>query len=124
MNLTKRHILSILLIILALLLLLTPEEPAYTEIGMASYYARPLEGNITANGEIYYHDSLTAAHLTLSFGTRLKVENLENGEWVAVRINDRGRYVNDHILELTKPAFKEISPLSAGLIKVKITEIN
>ena len=103
-------------------MLLTDWEPPYTETGTASYYAMSLEGNPTASGEIYHHDSLTAAHPSLPLGTKLKVENLDNGKTVVVRVNDRGPYVDNRILDLSRAAFKQLAPLSEGLIEVEITE--
>lgn len=122
MNFSKRHTLILLFIVLAMVMLLTEHEPPYTETGTASYYAMSLEGKLTASGEIYRHDSLTAAHPSLPFGTKLKVENLDNGKTVVVRVNDRGPYGDNRILDLSRTAFKQLAPLSEGLIEVKITE--
>lgn len=124
MNYPKRHIFIFLLIVLAMVMLLTDMEPSYTETGTASYYAMSLEGNPTTSGEIYLHDSLTAAHRSLPLGTKLKVENLDNGKTVVVRVNDRGPYADNRILDLSRAAFKQLAPLSEGLIEVEITEID
>lgn len=124
MNYPKRHIFIFLLIVLAMVMLLADSEPPYSETGRASYYAISLNGNLTASGEIYRHDSLTAAHNSLPLGTKLKVENLDNGKTVVVWVNDRGPYVENRILDLSRAAFKQLAPLSEGLIEVEITEID
>ncbi len=121
MRISKKHIVIFLIIAISLFLVCNKEEPSYTETGTASYYARSLHGKITASGEIYHHDSLTAAHLTLPMGTLLKVVSLENGNSVVVRVNDRGPYVPNRILDLSRAAFKELAPLREGLIEVRIT---
>ncbi|RMB62472.1 septal ring lytic transglycosylase RlpA family protein [Tessaracoccus antarcticus] len=81
----------------------------------ASYY---WEGQMTANGERFNTNDLTAAHKTLKFGTRVKVTNPANGKSVVVRINDRGPYVSGRCLDLSKAAMSAIGGISAGHIKV------
>ncbi len=97
--------------------------PEYFETGEASYYARSLEGRPTASGEPFHHDSLTAAHQTLPLGTKLKVVNLENNRSVIVRVNDRGPFVKDRVLDLSRAAFKELAPLEKGVIRVGIVRM-
>ena len=113
-----------LLVIIALVMHFQVSESPYTEIGMASYYASSLEGHSTSSGEIYWHEKSTAAHRTLPFGTRLKVENLGNGKTVVVKVNDRGPFVEDRVVDLSRSAFEKIAPLKVGVIKVKITVLN
>ena len=92
----------------------------YLEVGEASYYARVLEGNITASGEIYSSDSLTAAHKTLPLGTVIRVTNLENNREVTVKVNDRGPFVSHRILDLSRRAAKKLKMINAGVAKVRI----
>lgn len=87
--------------------------------GKASYYADALNGKKTASGELYHSDSLTAAHLRLEFGTRIRVINVENGKSVIVRINDRGPFVKDRIIDLSRKAMEELDGLEDGVIDVK-----
>ena len=87
-------------------------------LGGASYYA--LDGNRTANGEVYSRHAMTAAHRTLKFGTMVRVKNVATGQTVIVRINDRGPYHPGRIIDLSEAAFKRISPRSAGVIKVRL----
>ena len=88
---------------------------------MASYYSDSYEGKKTANGEIFHSSSLTAAHKTLAFGTKVKVTNLSNGKTVKVRVNDRGPFKAGRIIDLTAAAAKKIDMLNAGVVKVKIS---
>jgi rare lipoprotein A len=88
--------------------------------GEATYYAFSLNGHGTASGEIFNVSDLTAAHLTLPFGTIVQVKNLKNGKSVIVRINDRGPYVDGHIIDLSPTAFKQISTLGAGVTDVEL----
>lgn len=92
----------------------------YVKTGMASFYADKFEGKQTASGEIYYHAKKTAAHNSLAFGSVVKVTNLENNKYVVVRINDRGPFVENRIIDLSKSAARELGFVAAGLAKVKI----
>lgn len=86
--------------------------------GKASYYGSEFNGRKTANGEIYDETAMTAAHRTLPFGTVLRVTNIRNGLSVIVRINDRGPFHPDRVLDLSKAAAEELD-----LIKHGVTEI-
>ncbi|WP_291862129.1 septal ring lytic transglycosylase RlpA family protein [Marinilabilia sp.] len=124
MRFSVKVFLLIVLVVFALVISLNKsEDTAFSEVGTASYYAWSLDGNRTASGEIYRHDGLTAAHRTLPLGTWLKVENLTNKKTVIVKVNDRGPFVEDRILDLSRAAFTELSEMKEGLIKVRITEI-
>lgn len=78
----------------------------------------------TANGERFDNYLMTAAHKSLPFGTKVKVENLNNGKTVMVRINDRGPYVKGRIIDLTQAAFSKIESIDKGLAEVKIRVVN
>ncbi len=91
-----------------------------TFIGLASYYGEEFNGNKTANGETYDMNGLTGAHRSLPFGTICKVTNLENQRSVIIRINDRGPFVPNRILDLSRGAAAKLHGLSAGVLKVKI----
>ncbi|WP_462318287.1 septal ring lytic transglycosylase RlpA family protein [Marinilabilia sp.] len=123
MRLSKKQIIVMLLLVMAFVLYFQNDEPPYIETGKASYYANSLKGNPTSSGEPYHPDSLTAAHRTLPFGTFLNVENTENGKTVVVKINDRGPFADDRIIDLSRAAFKQIAPLSDGGIEVKVEEV-
>jgi rare lipoprotein A len=87
--------------------------------GKGSYYADFFEGRGTSSGEPYMASELTAAHLTLPFGTVVKVTNLENGNSVNVRINDRGPYITGRVIDLSRSAFESIAHPGQGVIYVE-----
>lgn len=91
-----------------------------TETGMASWYGDPYHGRRTSSGEIYNMDELTAAHRTLPFHTWVAVTNLENNRRVEVRINDRGPFLKDRIIDLSRAAAQEISMIGPGTARVRI----
>ncbi|MEV0809264.1 septal ring lytic transglycosylase RlpA family protein [Micromonospora sp. NPDC050200] len=82
----------------------------------ASFYD---EGQLTANGETFNPDELTAAHKTLPFNTRVRVTNPDNGKSVTVRINDRGPFIEGRCLDLSRAAFETIASVSLGELTVK-----
>lgn len=94
------------------------------EVGVASYYHAYFNGKKTASGEIYDDRKLTAAHKTLPMGTLIKVTNLENDRTVVVRVNDRGPYVRNRILDLTKAAAVQLGFIQNGSARVSIELFN
>ncbi len=88
--------------------------------GYASWYGKEFHKKLTASGERYNIREYTAAHKTLKFGTMVEVINLENGNSVKVKINDRGPFVVGRVIDLTPKAFKKLAPLDAGVIPIKI----
>jgi rare lipoprotein A len=96
-------------------------QPASAEIGHASWYALTTR---TASGENCDPSAFTAAHRSLPFGTRVKVENVRNGRWVVVRINDRGPFVRGRIIDVTRAAARQLDFLSSGTTNVRLTIIS
>lgn len=90
------------------------------EKGIASWYGPNFHGKLTANGEKYDMQGLTAAHRTLPFNTIVRVENLDNGKSVVVRINDRGPFAKNRIIDLSKKAAREINMLGPGTARVRL----
>lgn len=90
--------------------------------GKASWYGPGFDGRRTASGERFDMNALTAAHRTLPFGTRVRVRNLHNGQEVVVRINDRGPYARDRIIDLSKAAAAALGLLQAGEAPVLLFE--
>ena len=88
--------------------------------GEASWYGPGFFGNLTANGEIYRPGSMTAAHRTLPFGTRVRVTNLWNGRSAVVRINDRGPYIGQRVIDLGHGAAGELGLFDSGIAQVKL----
>ena len=99
-------------------------QSTFPEYGKASFYADNLVGKITASGEKYKHNELTAAHKSLPFGSKIRVTNLTNGKSVTVRINDRGPYKKDRIIDLSKRAAEKLDFVETGITDVKIELIN
>lgn len=96
------------------------EKIAESFSGTASYYADKFHGKKTANGEIFNMNDLTAAHKTLPFGTVVIVTNLKNNKSVKLRINDRGPFVKDRIIDVSLAAAKELDMLGSGTADVRI----
>ena len=94
-----------------------------TLASLASWYGYPYHGRRTANGEVYNMHSMTAAHRTLPFGTKVKVCNTSNKRCVNVRINDRGPFVGGREIDLSQAAADVIGIKSAGVGQVTITPI-
>ncbi len=92
----------------------------YRETGIASWYGKQFHGRKTSNGEIYDMYGGTAAHKTLPMGTMLLVKNLKNGRTTVVRINDRGPFVKNRIIDLSYSAAKSIDMIGKGTAKVMI----
>lgn len=90
------------------------------ESGVASWYGSKFHGKATANGETYNMNDLTAAHKTLPFNTVVRVENMDNGNSVIVRINDRGPYVDNRIIDLSRKAARDIDMENAGTANVRL----
>ncbi len=89
--------------------------------GRASWYGPYFNGRLTANGEIYNENELTAAHPSLPFNTYLKVKNLNNGNTVIVRVNDRGPYIPGRNLDLSRQAARSINSEEAGVVPFEAT---
>jgi rare lipoprotein A len=104
----------------------TPQSDlvGYSESGKASYYATKFQNRKTANGERFSNYSMTAAHKSLPFGTKVIVTNRNNSKKVKVTINDRGPYVKGRIIDLTQAAFSKIEKLDKGIAEVKIRVVN
>lgn len=91
-----------------------------TRVGEASYYADKFAGRTTANGETFDPSEMTAAHPSLPFDTRVRVTRVEGGESVTVRINDRGPYADNRIIDLSEAAAQEIGMIHEGVVEVRI----
>jgi rare lipoprotein A len=94
-----------------------------SERGVASWYGHPYHGKQAANGEVFDMNAMTAAHRTMPFGTWLKVDNETNGKSVNVRITDRGPFVANRIIDLSRKAAEEIAMIGPGTAPVKLTVI-
>lgn len=96
------------------------ENARAIENGVASWYGPNFDGKLTANGEVYDMNGVTAAHRTLPFETILLVENLDNGKTVQVRVNDRGPYAKNRIIDLSKGAAERVGMIGPGTARVRL----
>jgi rare lipoprotein A len=102
----------------------TPKKNAKAEqkpyqVGSASWYGKQFHGKTTASGEDFDMFEFTAAHRTLPLGTFVKVTNLKNGKWIVVRVNDRGPYVGNRIMDLSYSAARMLN-FRDGVERVRI----
>lgn len=95
-----------------------------SQSGIASWYGDPYHGRVTASGEVFDMEKMTAAHRAWAFGTIVDVRNADNGRTVRVKINDRGPFVRGRIIDLSRGAAREAGMLNAGLAKVKLTVVS
>ncbi|WP_420450007.1 septal ring lytic transglycosylase RlpA family protein [Candidatus Palauibacter sp.] len=93
----------------------------WSQTGIASWYGEPFHGQPTASGTIYDMDGMTAAHQTIPFGTRIRVDNLENGRSIDLVVNDRGPFVRGRILDVTRTAALDLGMMGPGTARVRIT---
>ena len=95
-------------------------QDVFIQNGMASFYADRFEGRPTASGETFRQQKLTGAHLTLPFGTHVQVTNRANGRQAIVRINDRGPYAEDRIIDVSRIAAERLGFFSEGVAEVRL----
>jgi rare lipoprotein A len=105
---------------LAALSLPSVQAEAGSQCGKASWYKM---GSRTANGERMNANALAAAHRSLPFGTKVRVENLRNGRSVVVRINDRGPFVGGRVIDVTRGAAQQLGMIGSGVARVKVTVV-
>ena len=96
------------------------EDYSYSEVGIASWYGPDFHAKRTANGEKYNMHSLTAAHRTLPLPSIVKITNLENGRSLVVRVNDRGPYARNRIVDVSKKVAQLLGFLEKGTAKVRV----
>lgn len=96
------------------------EDYDYSEVGMASWYGDDFHAKKTANGERYDMNTLTAAHRTLPLPSIVRVTNLENGRSLVLRVNDRGPYAKDRIIDISKRGAQLLGYQTKGVTKVRV----
>ena len=104
--------------------LVKTSSDGYKERGVASWYGKKFHGNPTSNGERYDMYRMTAAHKTLPLPTNVKVTNLSNGRSVIVRVNDRGPFVKNRLIDLSFAAAQELDMIGAGTARVEVEALN
>ncbi|WP_332065558.1 septal ring lytic transglycosylase RlpA family protein [Bartonella sp. CB189] len=99
-------------------------DPTYKRVGEASWYGPYFHGRLTANGEVYDMNLLTAAHPTMPLPSYARVTNLKNGSSIIVRVNDRGPFMKDRIIDLSKQAATMLGYVNAGVTDVKVEYVS
>jgi rare lipoprotein A len=118
-DIARRFVALLATLVFAPLLL----EAQAAETGIASWYGPEFHGKRTSNGEVYDKEKLTAAHRSLAFGTYLRVFNLDNGSSVVVRVNDRGPFAKNRVIDLSEAAARVIGMIPTGTARVSLTPI-
>ena len=101
-----------------------PSSAGYRERGVASWYGKKFHGNLTSNREVYDMYEMTAAHKTLPLPTYVRVRNLQNDRSIVVRVNDRGPFVHNRIIDLSYAAALKLDMVRDGTGLVEVTAIN
>src|SRR6476659_3970665 len=96
------------------------ENPSYRAEGVASWYGRDFHGRLTANGAVYDMHSISAAHTTLPLPCYVRVTNLDNGRSIIVRVNDRGPYHRNRVIDLSIGTAKALGTFGSGLARVRV----
>lgn len=129
MYLFKKRAFFTSLLMLVLVFSLFSDSPmkwvkkGWAQKGIASWYGGKFQGRLTANGEYFDTYKLTAAHKSLPFNTVVRVKNIDNGKTVDVRVNDRGPFVKNRIIDLSFAAAKKIDMTKSGTARVVIQVI-
>ena len=99
------------------------DNPRYSKVGLASWYGSAFHGRLTANGEVYDVNALTAAHPTMPLPSYARVTNLTNGRSVIVRVNDRGPFAHDRLIDVSAATADLLDFKQSGTAKVKVDYI-
>ncbi|HEY3777305.1 MAG TPA: septal ring lytic transglycosylase RlpA family protein [Rhizomicrobium sp.] len=97
------------------------EQPGYDEVGTASWYGPGFDGRLTADGEVYDANGLTAAHPTLPLPVQVRVTNLDNGHSLVLRVNDRGPFARGRIIDVSARAAQLLGFYDKGTARVRVT---
>jgi rare lipoprotein A len=95
-------------------------DPNYSKVGTASWYGAAFHGLPTANGEVFDKEQISAAHPTLPLPSIVRVTNLENGRSLELRVNDRGPFIGDRLIDLSEAAARELGYDDKGLARVRV----
>jgi rare lipoprotein A len=101
-----------------------PSSLGYRERGVASWYGKKFHGNLTSNREVYDMHAMTAAHKTLPLPSYVRVRNLRNDKSIVVRVNDRGPFVHNRIIDLSYSAAMKLDMIRDGTSLVEVTAID
>lgn len=98
-------------------------KPGYAETGMASWYGHPYHGRAAADGEIYDMETMVAAHRTFPFQTWVRVDNLDSGKSVELRVIDRGPFIDGRIIDVSHAAARALEMIGPGTARVRVEVI-
>ncbi|MCF6214721.1 MAG: septal ring lytic transglycosylase RlpA family protein [Emcibacter sp.] len=98
-------------------------DPHYDRVGLASWYGSQFHGRKTANGDVFNMNDLTAAHTTLPMPSHVRVTNVENGRWLILMVNDRGPFVGDRIIDVSRRAAQLLGFEKKGVTKVRVQAV-
>ncbi len=115
------------ILVLASIVILSINSSAqvgFTQKGMASFYANEFEGRTTASGERYNHKKATCAHMSIPFGALVKITNLDNNSTAIVRVNDRGPFVPDRIIDVSRSVAERLGMIKPGTANVSIEVVD
>jgi rare lipoprotein A len=98
-------------------------QPGDTETGIASWYGHPYHGRAAADGEIYDMETMVAAHRTFPFQTWVRVDNLDNGKSVELRVIDRGPFIEGRIIDVSHAAARALEMIGPGTARVRVEVI-
>lgn len=99
-------------------------NPYYDRTGLASWYGSQFHGRKTANGDVFDMNSLTAAHTTLPMPSYVRVTNMENGRWLILKVNDRGPFVGDRLIDVSRRAAQLLGFEKKGVTKVRVQAVS
>lgn len=99
-------------------------DPHYDKTGLASWYGSKFHGRKTANGDVFNMNGLTAAHTTLPMPSHVRVTNMENGRWLILKINDRGPFVGDRLIDVSRRAAQLLGFEKKGVTRVRVQAVN
>jgi rare lipoprotein A len=99
-------------------------QVGFTQEGAASFYGDEFEGRVTASGERYSHNKATCAHLSIPFGSLVKITNLDNGQTAIVRVNDRGPFVPDRVVDVSRSVAERLGMISTGVARVRVEVVD
>ncbi|HOK60217.1 MAG: septal ring lytic transglycosylase RlpA family protein [Tenuifilum sp.] len=115
---------SLFTAIIALLPICINAQVGYVQEGNASYYGDNFEGRVTASGERYSHLKATCAHVSIPFGSLVKITNLDNNQTAIARVNDRGPFVPDRIIDVSKSVAERLGMIGTGIARVRIEVVD
>ncbi len=99
-------------------------NPRYDRTGLASWYGSKFHGRKTANGDVFNMNALTAAHTTLPMPSHVRVTNLDNGRWLILLVNDRGPFVGDRLIDVSRRAAQLLGFEKKGVTRVRVQAVN